>query len=542
MKKFLALLLACLMLLPMVGCDKESKTEETSVTEPGSGGDDKTEEVEQKPPLTKITVEIFDRGTDSGRTDPTNNYWTDWIKQKVLEDENIEVEFIPVSRWEEETQLTNLMGSGSAPDLCFTYSNSLIALFRDQGGLTNLVPYMDLMKDLDELLGEDSALPGRRLIERNKVMETGEIFAIPARRMNVARINTFIRKDWLDKLGLPIPKTRDEWYEALVAFRDNADKLGTKVIPFIMTDDTEWRTNNLLASFLNPDMSPRDMWVNSVIDRWYLLDGCKEGYRFVNKMYNDGLIDPEFYLYRDDVKQQELIEAGRVGSFIHNWDQAFRQSPSYLDNLKENVPDAEIIAIDPFVNSKGKTFKRIYDAAGLHIFVPSFSKVPEAAVRYLNWLAKPDVYQFLQFGEEGKNHKLVNGIPAAIEAKGETIQNSANNIDYTIPMNGIWLGDDETTSKALANGYTCDPQLIVDAYKYSMKDGEPTMVVPVTLSAAGPYTEDLRLKGNEGTCRAIMAPVDQFDKVWDEFIADWLASGAQEIIDERAAKYFDPTK
>ncbi|NMA33494.1 MAG: hypothetical protein GX940_02945 [Clostridiaceae bacterium] len=68
-------------------------------------------------------------------------------------------------------------------------------------------------------LGEDTSLPGRRLIERNKVLETGDIYSIPARRMNVAGANTFIRKDWLDKPGLPVPTTREEWTDALRAFK-----------------------------------------------------------------------------------------------------------------------------------------------------------------------------------------------------------------------------------------------------------------------------------------------------------------------------------
>jgi len=542
MKKILALLLVCFMLVSIAACG--SKKEEGAPADKGVTGEvtaDKTNDAvdQPKPERTKIKVEVFDRGTDGGKTDPTNNYWTDWIKKKVLEDENIEVEFVAVSRWDEEPQLNNLMASGTAPDVCYTYSQSLIALYRDQGGLTELNPYMDKLKDLDILLGEDTALPGRRLIERNKVMETGIIHSVPARRMNVAGWNTFIRKDWLDKLGLPLPTTRDEWYNTLVAFKNNADKLGTDVIPFIMTDDVHHRTINLVASFLNPDMTPKEMWINSVIDRWYLLDGAKEGYRFLNKMYLDGLIDPEFYLYKDDVKNEEYIKAGRVGSFIHNWDQAYRNSPSYLDGLRENVPDGEFVVIDPFVNAAGKTFKRMFDPAGLHVFVPSFSKNADAAVRYINWLAKPEVYKFLQFGEEGKNHKIVNGLPAAIPATGETIQNSSFNIDYTINMNGIWLGDDETTTKALANAYTCDPKYIIDAMKYAMKDAEATLVVPVTLSAAGPYSEDLRLKGNEGSCNAVRAPAGQFDKVWDEFIKDWRASGADEIIAERAAKYID---
>ncbi|MDR2418835.1 MAG: hypothetical protein LBD79_07250, partial [Treponema sp.] len=35
----------------------------------------------------KISVEVFDRGTDGGKSNPTNNQWTKWIHDKLLKDE-----------------------------------------------------------------------------------------------------------------------------------------------------------------------------------------------------------------------------------------------------------------------------------------------------------------------------------------------------------------------------------------------------------------------------------------------------------------------
>ncbi|MDR1802662.1 MAG: sugar ABC transporter substrate-binding protein, partial [Treponema sp.] len=61
----------------------------------------------------RITVEVFDRGTDGGRSQANNNAWTQWIQEKVRRDLNIEVTFIPVGRWSENTDIVNLMASGS---------------------------------------------------------------------------------------------------------------------------------------------------------------------------------------------------------------------------------------------------------------------------------------------------------------------------------------------------------------------------------------------------------------------------------------------
>ncbi|MDD4112425.1 MAG: hypothetical protein PHC56_05280, partial [Herbinix sp.] len=63
------------------------------------------------------------------------------------------------------------------------------------------------------------------------------------------------------------------------------------------------------------------------------------------------------------------------------------------------------------------------------------------------------------------------------------------------------------------------------------------IVVPVTLSAAGPYTQTLTDKGNEFMAQAVTATPENFDSVWDDGVADWRANGADEIIAERQAKY-----
>ncbi|MDR2482571.1 MAG: hypothetical protein LBD08_02955, partial [Treponema sp.] len=89
----------------------------------------------------KITVEIFDRGTDGGKTDPTNNKWTQWIHDKLLKDENIDVSFVSVPRWTEAESLVNLFASNSAPDVCYTYSSDNIQNWADQGGLFDVSPY-----------------------------------------------------------------------------------------------------------------------------------------------------------------------------------------------------------------------------------------------------------------------------------------------------------------------------------------------------------------------------------------------------------------
>jgi putative aldouronate transport system substrate-binding protein len=134
----------------------------------------------------------------------------------------------------------------------------------------------------------------------------------------------------------------------------------------------------------------------------------------------------------------------------------------------------------------------------------------------------------------------VDGIPKVKPAPGLWIQNSPQNIDYTISINGLELGDESKNMQALANSYNCNPQLIYDAYELSLKNARPLPVIPVVLSAAGPVQQTLLDQGDILMAQAITSPAAQFDKIWDDGIANWLRSGAQIVRDERAAKFIAP--
>jgi putative aldouronate transport system substrate-binding protein len=495
----------------------------------------------------KISVEIFDRGTDGGKTNPADNQWTKWIHDKLLKDENIDVTFVAIPRWTEAQSLVNLFAAGNPPDVCYTYSNDNIQTWADMGGIYDIAPYINTtLKDLNAFLGPDEAIPGARLIERTKNLQTGAIYSIPAKRMNVARGTMWIREDWLKILGLPVPKTTEEYHQTLLAFRDRAPEIMKatgveRVVP--TTTDKTFIPTLILESFINVSVSDKERWINTVVDQGFLVPGYKEGVRFINQLFNEGLIDPDFPLYGGDYSASSLIKNGIIGSWSGEWDDTYREPNGTLSSLKQNIPSANIIPVDCITDANGKTTKAIYDRAGVFYFIPVASKNPEAAARDLNWMAKYENYHFIQTGPEGITHTIgSDGVvkldPSA--AKDTTwIMNSNQNIDYTLPMNGLFLGTDEASIRALAAGYIYPADLIERSYKIALTNGRPALVVQTTspLLAAGPYVQVLTDKIATMFTAMVMCPPAQFDAVWDSSIKDWLASGAQAVIDERRAKY-----
>ncbi|WP_461256262.1 extracellular solute-binding protein [Treponema sp. R80B11-R83G3] len=522
MKKNVVVLIVVLLIETVFGCTKKDTTGQTST--------------ENLPVTGKLTVEIFDRGSDGGRTPANNNAWTNWIKEKVKKDLNIDVTFIPIGRWSETTDIVNLMASSSAPDICFTYNLDMISDFRDKGGILDLAPYIDsYLPDLKKLLGDDPSFPGKELIYRDQDPKTAKIYSIRNYRTTTPQRNIFIRKDWLDKLGLPIPKDIGQFYQALKAFRDrdpgNVGK--NKVVPLGVNHDIRWGLADFINNFMDPKLSDRDRWVYFIADRFLLMPGYKRGVQEMNRWYNEGLIFKDFPLMTttDDFTNQQ--KSGVVGAMCQNWDAIYRTDTNVLVELRKNVPGADFVPI-VITNNKELT-----DKAGFRIFIPSFSPNKDSALKYLNWISIPENFNFLQIGNEGVNHKMVNGLPQTIATPPQHpwFMNSPNNIDMTIPINGIELGSEEKNARVVGLSYgTISPDVILNAY------------IAATTNARGPaiwqavtkinqYSGDLREKADDLLALAITAKPAEFNRIWDNGIKEWLKAGGQEVLDERSSLY-----
>lgn len=491
-----------------------------------------------------ITVEVYDRGNDGG-SDPTNNMYTEYIKKGMLEDHNVEVEFVKVPRWTEVEEINNLLAAQKAPDICVTYSYPTIQTYADMGGVMDISELLEENKDLApnlwNWLGETNIYWDRDPVD-------GTIWAIEGKLATSNRVLTFVRQDWLDALGIAAPTTTEEFEAMLYAFKDRASELpvddASKVIPYSVSYDVGWRAATLIESFIDPNVSDREFYIKGFDDRKLTQEGTKEAVRLLNKWYNDGLMWNNFALYGSgDTTEDDNMKAGYVGAFTHNWDYPFRNGVDSINaNLARNIgPDAKFVAIDPFTDSNGTHTKFVSSTAGdRKIFFPLTNDEPLACLLYLDWISDPAHIEYLQIGDEGVTHNVLEG--GAIQtmaATGDAIMNSGMNIDYTITCNGLNLSTPELTRLSKAYGYAeIDPELVEQADIYAQTDARPAKNVNVgAIEAEAGIGDTLSSKRDQVFDQAVVAPVDKFDSVWDEFMEDYLSSGGQDIMDERAEKW-----
>ena len=159
---------------------------------------------------------------------------------------------------------------------------------------------------------------------------------------------------------------------------------------------------------------------------------------------------------------------------MHNWDYPYRDGPEGIHAQLRNIAgeDAVFIAIDPFQNDAGAYRKFLPAPIDRKVFFPATNDEPLASLLYLNWITKFENRRFLQIGEEGVTHEVLeDGAVRALAATGDKIMNSPNNIDYTITINGLDLGDPELNARSIALGYPgVDARFITRAYELTNRD------------------------------------------------------------------------
>ena len=491
----------------------------------------------------KISVEVYERNNDGG-SDPTDNFYTDFIKEGMLRDHNVEVTFIPVPRWTETEEINNLLAAGQAPDVCLTYSYATALTYAKMGGVHDLNQYIgekELYPNLWDLLGSQN-------INWNKEPKNETIWAIEALLKHNWRINTFVREDWLKKLNIAEPTTLEEFESMLYAFRDNAETLlgadADKIIPFGLSFDVGWRANYMLNSFVPNDFSDKDYYITNFDDRGLLRPGFKEGLRKLNEWYNNDLVWKDFALYGPgDQTEDNYARAGYTGSFMHNWDYPYRDGENGIQGNLNRLEgqDARFIPVDPFPNDAGVYKKYLSGPIDRKIFFPSTNKEPIASMLYLDWISTLENRKFLQIGEEGVTHEtLPNGAVKTIPATDNKIMNSTYNVDYTMTLNGFDLGDNDLNVESIANGFAglIDSSYIAKAYEYTMRDARIDKNVNVgEILAEQGMGPALVEKRNVLLDNAVVATPDKFDAVFDSGLQDYLSSGGQAIIDERIQKF-----
>lgn len=254
---------------------------------------------------------------------------------------DIDFEFFHPSN-EQSTEKFNIMAaSGDFKDIVTFNWNAYTggpAKATKEGMIIALDEYIEKdMPNLSKIMKEDKDIS---YLAKNY---DGTISVVPTFNDNIITGAVFgpqIRKDWLDKLGLEVPKTLDDWYNVLKAFKTKDPNGNGKAdeIPFICDGS---------ATFTRFSRA-----YNGVSDDFYLDEKGKIEFGFCNplfkefliemiKWYDEGLIDREYAANNSSIIDTK-IASSIGGSYIGYSGSAMSK---YLLAGREENPDYEISAV-----------------------------------------------------------------------------------------------------------------------------------------------------------------------------------------------------
>lgn len=317
-----------------------------------------------------VSIVINDLGmTFPEGLDENDNPYIHYIRDETGLD--VRVSIPPQEVYEEK--LNVIMASRSLPDLIHTYNPVWYDEYAKKGALLPLDDYIDQYgQDLKAYIPEEAW---------ERVRYKGKIYAIPSLNEVQGIELMYVRKDWLDRLGLEPPRTLDEYYEVIRAFAKNdPDRNGLHDTMGLILTENMGRAAPFFGAFgvqLNSWLERDGKLVNGST-----LEGTKEALGFLAKLYREGLVDPEFPLNRNSLLN-EKIENGKVGMFSAAWYDT--RGPIALNQKKD--PSAEWIALEYPVGPKGDS--GVYDRDMIRGFnvVPAGTSHPEEVVKLLNFIA-----------------------------------------------------------------------------------------------------------------------------------------------------------
>ncbi len=261
-----------------------------------------------------LTILTYD-GVNSSYEPPSNDLWF-WQVMEKYTNVHIEWEVAPYSGYGEVVN-TRLSGGVNLPDIVMSNGNRTTKNAGDNGVLIDLYPYWDSCftntKNYFDTLGLDFLT----YIQN----PTGEIYALPnAMSAKESHICFMYNTLWLKELGMEPPTTLDEFTNLMYAMQAAGDLNHNGLNDEICL--TSSGVNILMSVLGNAfNLEQYEGWdaynadENGVVYSEYTTENMRECLKYMNKLYADGVLDPEILATSAD-SMGEKIASDRVGCFV----------------------------------------------------------------------------------------------------------------------------------------------------------------------------------------------------------------------------------
>ncbi len=366
----------------------------------------------------------------------------------------------------------------------------------------------------------------------------GRIYGLPG-TCDYEMYGGLIRKDWLDKLKLPMPKTQAGFVEVLKAFRDR-DPNGNGIKDEIPTGGRAYITwmDHLFAMYGIAIQEGRPLWdiYNGKLTYSAVTPNMRDCLEWISKLYDQGLIDKESLL-NDKSKWDGKVNGNRVGVFYR----ILQEMYMYPEDMYKSTGVKARWEVLPPISAPG--YKGFYTKLQLKSFGPLVKKQNDQkkidqCIKYLNAIANQKLWYDCYLGVKGMHYVEKDGKKIRLPQDKATQQvliepyNAFQSLDFYNQLLQKVAADAPDRKWAIDQAI----KTLNDVQKYAKPiagDGLPTNVY-------SGYPDIMnRTLYIEYASKIITGeyPISKFD----EFVQKWNQSGGEEVT-KRAREWYVKVK
>lgn len=383
-------------------------------------------------------VEITGLGvTYDGRPAEFNGCYY-WPAIERLTNAHISVDWHEAEGYASAVAATLLMDISELPDIINPYAFGIMDL-ADDGLIVPLDEYLELIPDIVAAVGEERMDTWRQA--------DGHIYYIPSVSSVQGSQTMLVRKDWLEKLGMDLPETWEDWCKLWQGIRDqdlNGNGDSSDEIPLALSygEDGEKCMTMLMNAFGIRASADGQFCIldDGTYTMVYEHPRYGEFLQAAAKLYQEGIIPEDFDTW-DYNKIDEQMKEDVLGTTM-----TWAVAASNAEHLRQNgVEDALWAAAAPVQGPYGDRMiqERELVSSSWCITAGAVNKgKTEDILRFFNWCFTEEGARLYNYGIEGVSYEVKDGKPVL---NPELVENSFT--DYRAvgcnfePFGGLWLED-----------------------------------------------------------------------------------------------------
>lgn len=493
--------------------------------------------------------------------DGLEDTWTDPVAQTITEKTGVTLKMdYPADSNDSRIEL--MVATGEYPDFVFA-KGSVSALIRNDA----LIDMSDL---IDEYGPNIKKLYGDEYENLRYSSEDPSIYQLCSDKVQEETLETSgtAQLQWavLQENQYRVPYTLEEYTQMIRDYMEKYPMINGKPAIGISIVCSDWHWYTMLSNpsgYMNGSANNGQWIVDDEKQEVYYkhaADGQKEYYKWLNEMYNEGILDPEFATQTHEDYILKVAEGRVLGLLDEEWDYTSAEISLRADGQEEHTYAGLPVTIDRSV--KCPSLKQQNLAVGWGIGITKSCKDPVRAVRFLDWLCSDEAQILLNWGIEGVDYYYdENGKRCITEEDLEASRKDTNYSErtgvgfrvYPYPSYGnqsvdstgnsyskssremVKEGYDEMEKEAL-KAWNVD--MLTDIFpqkeEFSKDAYSPlwAMTLPDELEEMLVALDNVSWKG---LIECVVSPADDFDAKWDELQQNLKDAGLEKADREMTA-------